>query len=307
MEEKIRRAVLFLQLGTDLAATGTRLERARSAAKLQATLAAEIAAWNAPSPSIWREIQSAGHALDEARVRVEALALRLEITAETEITANVIAGEPGGAAHLAAGQTFSTRGDGALTVDIPEVGTFRVTGPSGNAAEWRTKHEKAAARLRELVDPFGVSAWQELEERVNRRDRIAPGLLAAKAECAALLGNDRLDEVEERLRLTAVEHSKLLGLEPSWAEKLPDVAALRAEAGALKVQLENAQNQARIAWQNAVRLSSGAESAGSHNSNACSANESALGGVEDRNRSTGVGRFDHRRAPGKARRETPGL
>jgi DNA repair exonuclease SbcCD ATPase subunit len=275
-EERIERAAAVVSLGSAHEAIGVRLERARGAAKHQATLEAEIAALNAPAPSTWKEIQSVGRDLDEARLRVEALALRLDIVTETELTANVIAGDPAGEVHLAAGQTFSARGDGALTVAMPGLATFRLTGPSGNAAEWRAKQDKAGTRLRELLEPFGVSTWQELEDRVNHRERIAPDLLGAKAEYAASLENDSLDELEERCSKMAAKRDELLGLEHSWAEKLPDVAALRAEAGALKLQIENAQNLARAEWQNAERLCAGAESLAATTANACTANENAL-------------------------------
>jgi recombinational DNA repair ATPase RecF len=276
MEERIERAAAFVSLGSELEAMGVRLERARGAAKLQATLEAETAALNAPAHSTWKEIQSVGRDLDEARLRVEALALRLEIVAEAELTANVIAGDPAGEVHLAAGQTFSARGDGALTVAMPGLATFRVTGPSGNAAEWRAKQDKAGTRLHELLEPFGVSTWQELEDRVNHRERISPDLLGAKAEYAAALGNDALDELEDRLSKMAAKRDELLGMQPSWAENLPDVEALHAEIGALKLQMENAQNEARAEWQNAERLCAGAESLAATTANACAANESTL-------------------------------
>lgn len=276
IEETIERAAMFVSLSSELDAIGARLERVRGAAKLQATLEAEIATLNAPSPSTWKEIQNVGRALDDATLRLDALALRLEIVAESEFSANVIAGEPAGEVHLVEGQTFSARGDGALTLAMPGLATFRVTGPSGNAAEWRAKQDEARARLRELLEPFGVPTWQELEDRVNQRERIAPDLLGAKAEYAAALGNDALDELESRRSKMTAKRQELLGLEHSWAEKLPDVAALRAKAGALKLQMENAQNQARAGWQNAERLCAGAESLAATTASASSANEAAL-------------------------------
>jgi DNA repair exonuclease SbcCD ATPase subunit len=276
MESRIERAAAFVSLGSELEAIGVRLERARGAAKLQASLEAEIAALNAPAHSRWKEIQSAGRDLDEARLRVEALALRLEIVAEAELTANVIAGEPAGEVHLAAGQTFSARGDGAFAVAMPGLATFRVTGPTGNAAEWRSKQDKAGTRLCEMLALFGVSAWQELEDRVNHREGIVPDLLGAKAGYTAALGNDALDELEDRLSKMAAKRDELLGMEPSWGENLPDVEALRAEIGSLKVQMENAQNEARAEWQNAERLCARAESLAATTANACAVNESTL-------------------------------
>ena len=222
-----------------------------------------------------------GRDLDEARLRVEALALRLEIVAEADLTANVIAGEPAGEVHLAAGQTFSASGDGTLTVAMPGLATFRVAGPSGNAGEWRAKQEKAGTRLRELLEPFGVSTWQDLEDRVNHRERITPDLLSAKAEYTAALGNDALDELEVRRSQMAAKRDELLRMEPSWAEQLPDVEALRAEIGALKLQMENAQNEARAEWQNAERMCAGAESLAATTANAMRRQRKHSGGGEE--------------------------
>src|ERR1017187_9939800 len=152
----------------------------------------------------------------------------------------------------------------------------RILNATSLSAEWRAKQDKAGTRLRELLEPFGVSTWQELEDRVNHRERIAPDLLGAKAQCAAALGNDALDELEDRLSKMAAKRDELFGMEPSWAENLPDVEALRAEIGALKLQMENAQNEARAEWQNAERLCAGGESLAATTANACAANESTL-------------------------------
>jgi hypothetical protein len=110
----------------------------------------------------------------------------------------------------------------------------RILNATSLSAEWRAKQDKAGTRLRELLEPFGVSTWQDLEDRVSHRERIAPDLLGAKAQCAAALGNDALDELEDRLSKMAAKRDELLGMETSWAEKLPDVEALRAEIGALR-------------------------------------------------------------------------
>jgi hypothetical protein len=127
-----------------------------------------------------------------------------------------------------------------------------------------------------MLEPFGISVWQELEDRVNHRERIAPELLGAKAEYAAALGDDSLIELDYRHSTMAARRAELLGMEPAWAEKLPDVVALRAEAGALKAQGMIAQDMARAEWQIAERLCAGAESLAATAANACSTNDSAL-------------------------------
>jgi DNA repair exonuclease SbcCD ATPase subunit len=258
--ERIERASAFIQLDAERNAICARLNRAEGAVKRRDALESEITALNAPDLATWKSIQAAGRTFDEATMRVDALALRLEILAETELTANVATGEPAGESHLVAGQSFLARGEGALTVVMPGIATIRVTGPSGDAAQWRTKQEKAGALLTTLLDPFGVVAWRELEDRVQHRDRLAPDLAGAKTEYAAALGSDTFEDLQARHCGLASGHEATVTMEPSWAHQLPDVTALRADASALKLKSEAAQKQARIDWQAAERLRSGAES-----------------------------------------------
>ncbi|MDR3701073.1 MAG: AAA family ATPase [Candidatus Sulfopaludibacter sp.] len=276
IEQRIERAAAFLQLAGELEATGARLERAREAAKRRQDLEREIAAVNAPARSDWNIIQAAGHDLDQAAVHVEALALRFEIAAETEIAADVIAGEPTGRVHIAAGQTFAARGDGAVTVALPGLATFRVTGPSGDAAIWRVRQQAAASRLHELLAPFGISRWQDLEKQVRQRDQIEMDLIGASAEYAAALGTERFEDLEGRHSEVARRRQELLSVEPSWTDIRPDVVALRAEAAVLKQKADIAQNLARSGWQKAERLCVGAESLAAKAAEVRSANESTL-------------------------------
>ena len=79
------------------------MESIGRAAERRAVLENQIAALKAPDRSAWKSIQGAGHDFDIAKLRVEALALRLEILAEGDLTANVIAGDPAGESRLLAG------------------------------------------------------------------------------------------------------------------------------------------------------------------------------------------------------------
>ena len=257
--ERIERAAAFVQLDGERKAIRARLDRAEAAAKGRDALESEIAALNAPDLATWKAIQAAGRVFDEATLRTEALALRLEIVAETALTANVATGEPAGESCLAAGQTFLARGEGALTVVMPGIATIRVTGPSGDAAQWRAKQEEAGALLTALLEPFGVAAWRELEDRVHHRDRLAPLLAGAKAEYAAALGSDTLEELQANHCDLIASHDGTVAMEPSWAQQLPDLMALRADATALKLKSDVAQKQARTDWQEAERLRSAAE------------------------------------------------
>jgi energy-coupling factor transporter ATP-binding protein EcfA2 len=276
LDSAIDLASEFVRLKQESETLRGRLVRAESAAKRRNDLEAESAALHAPEPDTWKTIQVAGRGFDEATMRLESLALRLELTAETGLTANVVSGEPRGESRVEAGQVFTARGEGSVTVTMPGIGTIRVTGPCGDAAEWRAKQEAAAISLQALLAPFGVSAWHRLEERVEARDRLLPGLSAARAEYAAALGDDRLEDLCERDRKLASRCEEIAAIEPSWIAEAPDVTVLREQAAALKLQWDENQKQARARWQEAERLRSAAEAAARSAAEARSANAASI-------------------------------
>lgn len=276
LDSAIDLASEFLRLKQEREALRVRLARAESAANRRNGLEAESAALHAPEPDTWKAIQAAGRSLDEATMRLESLALRLELTAETGLTVDVMSGEPRGESRVEAGKVFTACGEGSLTVTMPGIGTIRVTGPCGDAAEWRAKQEAAAISLRTFLAPSGVAEWHQLEDRVEARDRLLPALSTARAEYAAALGNDRLEDLHERDRNLAARYDEIAAIEPSWVAEAPDVTALREQTTALKLQWEEDQKQARAGWQEAERMCSVAEAAAQLAAGARSANASEI-------------------------------
>ena len=169
MEERIERCASWKEAGREIGALEVRLERATSAAARRTELDGKIAALNAPDPAVWRSIQIAGREFDEAALRVAALELRIEIVAECALAAEVLVGDPAGPTRLATGETAVMRGDGHLKIRLPGVATLDISGPSGDAAEWRGKREESGALLGRLLQPFGVATWQELVDRAAER------------------------------------------------------------------------------------------------------------------------------------------
>ena len=150
----------------------------------------ELVTLNAPDLAAWRAIQAAGRDFDQASVRVESLQLRIDIAAESDLAAVVVAGEPAGMMRLVAGETAVARGDGHLKIRLPGIAILDISGPSGDAAQWRTRQKESESVLGHLLGPFGVTAWQELADRVEQREALSGELVLAKAENAAAVGGD---------------------------------------------------------------------------------------------------------------------
>jgi ABC-type Mn2+/Zn2+ transport system ATPase subunit len=258
-ETKIERATAFLQLGKELATVRVRLSCADKAAQVVARLKHAMVALNAPDASAWKLIQTVGRDFDQAAMKVEALALRLEITAETDLKTNVIAGDPAGDALLRPGESLVARGDGVLTVSLPGIATLHFAGPSGDSAQWRAQRDEKHVELRRLLEPFGVAGWHDLIDRVHQREALSGELARATAEYEAAVGADTVEGLREVEFELTTRYGETLALEPLWAGQPPDLGALKAESAARKQEWDARQGEGRQEWGTAETRRSGAE------------------------------------------------
>ena len=276
IETRLELAGTFLGLAKELPALQGRLRRASEAGERRTALENQLGALNAPEPARWAEIQSAGRAFDEAKLQVEALELRVEIAAERDLAVDVVTGDPVGEAQVAAGQSLAARGDGELQIRLPGIAALTISGPSGDAAEWRARLGEAQRTQESLLIPFGVSRWQELVERVQQRESISGALVEANAEYRAALGGDTVAELGERVQELTARRDETLATEPSWAEQAPDVLGLKAQAAARKAERAQARAQAMTKWQAAEGRRSESERTAASAKAAREANEALL-------------------------------
>jgi exonuclease SbcC len=275
LEKRIERGTAFTGFGRELDTVNSRLRRAATADSRRTELENGIAILNAPDPATWRAIQAAGRDFDEARLRVESLELRIDIAAEGDLTAEVLAGDPSGTTRLTAGQKTVARGDGHLKIRLPGIAMFDISGPSGDAAQWRASREESESRLSRLLEPFGAATWQDLADRVHQRETLSGELVMAKAEFAAAVENADLAELHGRERELTSKRAEILLAEPSWVQP-PDLAALRAAASGVKTEWERRQTETRAKWQNAERGRAEAEGVAASAEAARASNETAL-------------------------------
>ena len=276
IEKRVERAVTFLGLVKELPTLQDRSRRASEAGERRTVMENQLVALNAPDPARWAEIQSAGRAFDEARLQVEALELRLEISADRDLAVEVVTGDPAGEAQVAAGQSLTARGDGQLKIRLPGIAALTISGPSGDAAQWRARLGEASRALESLLTPFGVPKWMELVDRVQQRDSILGKLVEANAEFRAALGGDTVAEVGERVQELAARRDEIFAVEPSWAEQAPDVPGLKNQAAARKAERAQKQAQATAKWQDATIRHTEAERTAASAATALTGNEESF-------------------------------
>ena len=276
LEQRIERGTEFTTSSRDLGVLKDRVRRAQAGDGHRLELEGRLVSLNAPEPMAWRAIQVAGRDFDQASVRVESLQLRIGIEAESDLTAEVVAGEPAGMTRLAAGQTAVARGDGHLKIRLPGIATLDISGPSGDAAQWRTRQKQSKLLLGRLLEPFGVTSWEDLADRAQQREALSSELVLAKAECAVALGCDELAQLEDLSCELTAKCAAILSVEPSWRRHLPDLAALKAAANTMKAESAGRRMVATMKWQMATSRRSDGDRAAALAEGAHAANEKAL-------------------------------
>ena len=279
IEERIERGKSLLQVSQELQAMRARLSRASNATQKVDRLKGEIVALTAPDALTWKLIQTTGRDFDSAAMKVEALALRLEITAETSLQANVIVGDPAGDSQLQPGGILVAHGEGLLTISLPGIAMLHFAGPSGDAAHWRTQRDEKHSALKLLLEPFGVSIWQNLVDRVHQRQALSSELAGVKAEYEAAVGSDNLERLLGHEFAMAATRDAILAIEPLWAERLPDLVALKTEAEAAKRDWRARQVEAKEEWVASEARRSGSEALAAAAAEARSANDRDFSGA----------------------------
>ncbi len=275
-EARVGCASEFLRMTRELAALQQRLQRARGADAGRHAVDRQMRDLNAPDAEEWAAIEAAARALEKAAVHVQALELRLEIAAECELPAHVIAGDPAGEQRLAPGRLFTARGDGRLEVRLPGIATLTVSGPAGDAALWRAQERENRNLLEGLLAPFGVREWTGLAGRVQQRGALAAECIGLAAAYEAALGGDTLAGIEDRERDLNAARQEIVASEAAWGAEPPQVEALRDQAAKMRSAWERRRSTAEGEWQGAENRRTEAERAATHATISREANGRAL-------------------------------
>lgn len=199
-------------------------EHRRRTAALEA-LRSERNGLLAPTEAELREIRDLHAQAQEARVRLDAALITLEIEPDGDLSGAILRGEEAGPLELAAGIPRTIRGPHAVEVRIDGVGRVRARGPLGDADALRTTLDAAGSALAQRARTFGTTEPEELSQRVARGLRLDDTIEAAEVALAELLGGQSIDALEQALTAHRERIKAILGDVPAWTEAPPDVDA----------------------------------------------------------------------------------
>lgn len=209
----------------------------------------ERAAVLAPDDKTMRAVRRAAAKRDEARVRIEAARITLEIVPEGPGSAEVIAGEEPGTRPLAPGRPLTVRGTPEVVVDMPGVARLRARGPVSSADEIALEYAAAERRIEELTRGLGTSDLDALESLREQARDLDARVTEAKAHLETLLVGRSFEEIEAGLRREQAVLEEILERNPQWRRTLPDAVALRDAADAVGIETNAAIENAEVEWQ----------------------------------------------------------
>lgn len=206
------------------------------------------AALLAPDDRKMRAIRRAVRARDDARVRLDAALITLEIVPQAQGTIEVITGEETGARALTPGIPAVVKGMPQVVVNLPGVARLRARGPAGSAAEIRQDWEAAARKVEELTRGYGTSDPDALESLREKARELDSKVAEATVQLETLLSGRSIGDAQaEPARVTA-EVEEILARRPAWCDSPPDVLALRASAEGTERASVAAEEKAELRW-----------------------------------------------------------
>lgn len=205
----------------------------------------------APDDRAMRAIRRAIRARDDARVRLDAALITLEIVPEARGTVEVIAGEDTGRRTLVPGRPTVVKGTPEVVVNLPGVARLRARGPAGSADEIRQDWDTAARKVEELTRGYGTSDPDALESLREKARDLDKKVAEAAVQLETLLSGRSLGDVQaEPARVTA-EVEAILQRRAAWRNSPPDAASLRDSAEVIERSFVAIAEKAEVEWQSA--------------------------------------------------------
>ena len=186
----------------------------------------------APDAKMLRAVRKAMRDHDDAQVRLEAALITLEIVAENAGVLLVIEGDSPGERSLSAGVPAQVKGSPEVVVDLPGIARFRARGPAGSIAEIRAEREKAANKLKALMEAFGTVDVEALDTLQDKAIQLDERVAAAQVQIDTLLTEETIEQIEMERATRAAMISGIVADYPNWHDAPPDAEALRVEADA---------------------------------------------------------------------------
>jgi DNA repair exonuclease SbcCD ATPase subunit len=241
----------FNEYSRDLSRLDELMGRIKEAENTVAVQKERRRAMIAPDGKVLRTIRKAIKERDDARVRLEASLITLEIVPYIDGTVEVVAGEATGARALTAGVPAQIQGSPEVVAELHGIARLRARGPSGSVEEHREARTRAEGRLAELTRAFGTSDPDSLESLNERARELDATIAQGEARLETLHAGRTADQLVQERTVLESTLGRFLEGHPEWGESPPDAEALAGGAEEIKGRFIAAVESAEGAWEKA--------------------------------------------------------
>ncbi len=192
----------------------------------------------APDQKKLKQIVKIARRRDDARLKLDAALITVTLQLESEHQLDVSQAETMGRRAIAANEEHQLKGAPDVAFQIPGVGKFRATGPTGDFDELRSQWESAVGSLHELTAGYGSQDLAVLEALHTRASELDQKIARTEASLAAILDGESADQLRSERSLAKKSLEEIESSHSDWKESPPDPKDLSRQAVELEGQLD---------------------------------------------------------------------
>jgi DNA repair exonuclease SbcCD ATPase subunit len=185
---------------------------------------------NAPDTQTLRSIRKAIKDRDDARVRLDAALITLEIEPSKATELKILKAEETGKRKLKPGKPLKVKGAPEVAIELESKFKIRAWGPTASIDELRNEHSKASKRLEKLTEPYDSDDLDELERLHDEVKSFEKEISTAESKLDVLLSGRSIDEVKRDISETEKQISRFLKKNTRWKRTPPDPIQLMRAA-----------------------------------------------------------------------------
>lgn len=201
----------------------------------------------APDKKTLDAVKKTARARDDARLKLDAALITVIVRPETGAPIEISTAEQPGPKTLISGETLEIKGAPEVVFRIPNVASFRATGPTGSVDELREQLEKSLGKLQELTVGFGTTDVDQLEKLHAQAAELAGQIERTKVKLETLLGGGSLEELRAEQARAASTREEILTAQPAWKENPADPDGLLQQADDVERQFTTDIDRAEAA------------------------------------------------------------
>ena len=203
----------------------------------------------APDSRLLGRIRNAASKSEEARIRLDAAMITVEIEPEQSLTLDVVAAEETGKIKIKPGKTVEVKGAPEVVIDLSGIARISARGPEGEIEELREAAEKAEKKIEELTLEFGTSDLAELEKLNEKAKELDKKVAKAQTVLDVLVSDRPLEDVKRDQAKAATLEEEILEGHRDWKDELPEIEVVEAEARDKRDEVDREISDAEAAWE----------------------------------------------------------